>query len=289
MATAATAPVFVTPVTSTLGAIQGTVGASNVLTLKLPTGQTYYGIILECLATATPDTVAHIKNDIAKVRVLVSGEPVIDLSATELFDMELFEGGSNTAGYLYIPLSLKLVRDYAAAYLYALGTASGLTGAQLEVTMNSGTLTVTNINVFGLIDNVERPLGAHRRIISSRRAFGTTGYDEINDVMRPQTALLRQLHVTNATNLTKVKVSVSGNLIKSDVPIGVINKEAASAGFVPVSGYGHINFDLLRNGRQGLPLGAISNLGLSTNWSSSPTAYNTIQDYIEHYGAANLN
>ena len=197
------------PILKKLVGIVSGVGASQTAVLKVPPGATYTDLIIQCTIAGVGATRVQLETFLTSLRLTVSGVEKWTLTGKQLIAIiEFYETGLIAdTGILTIPFE-RLWMDTQLSQTSPNYGTQGESSMQLEITQSAGS-TIDLMTVYGRIDPVAEPLGAHiqmRRLTPNISSVGKFIYP---DLYKKPGDYLYALHfevpvVANLTNIAYI-------------------------------------------------------------------------------------
>ncbi len=270
--------------------------ASNVTaTVRIPTGGTHYGVILNVLQSGgSATTIANIKTSITNLILRHNGDQIMEGSSTFFLDLhkyyfDSYTGGSaNVNGVIPIPFAPYHFNNFEERRLFAVGTKDIQT---MTLDIVCGTLTnVGSIECYSEVDPEVRMRGQHIRIKKFPQSFATTGEQEIATLpLEGPTVGYKALHIELGTNpgvasYTTLKV---GNYAIHDQIKTAVNQVMSNFGRrTPQAAYTHIDLGRNNDISAFLPMVNVQDLRVIVNWTTTPTAFNIYAEQIHGLNVA---
>lgn len=255
------------------------IAASALLTCKIETTRNVHAIILDCDGGGVPLTEAQMKAELGAIEVRYNGVPIVELTATQLIDLQSYyldkTAAIALAGQLVIPFTrfnlpvAALNRQYALGMVSADGKAANLT---VKVKCGSTLTNLSGLRVHYEYDLMPtEPLGLHVRLLSHTRTFSSTGTLDIVDLPRAGRQGVLAYHLVDGTGtIQDFQVKHNNFDVLETTPYNVLNWRAHRAGRVPQSGYWHLDFALQNDFANGLPMGDnCHSLLVKPNWPTT--------------------
>ena len=224
-----------TPITNLQGAaFNAPPGNGVVATANLTPGITYRSITVALAVGTTPASRAVIAQQVAQVRLLVSGQEVMVTRGAEMVALNQYFSGAavDSDGCIDIQFARMWGRDDADVLEMALGT-SDQTSVQVEITYAGAGVTITSASVFWHSSPNPQPAGVVRML--RRDSFvGLTGAGEFikGDLQRDPTARLLAIGIVASAAdialITNVRFNID-NVGIINAPMRVLNLRAKSA------------------------------------------------------------
>lgn len=234
-------------------------------------------------AAGAPLTRAQLITDVASIRVLMSGTPIVDLTATQILDLYKYYLDSKVAlaaplGDLVIPFSRWSLPVWGLNRAFGLGmvrkNGMGYHNLAYEVTFTAGLATAASGQVHVEHDLYkEEPLGYHVRRLRTTRSFAGTGEQVIDDLPRTPFGVLAYHFDLTAGTLATITCIKDGDLVYDQTPYDTIVVKAKEAGRTAQAAMASIPFDLANdlNGYEELGQG-VREWNVKPNWSVAPGA-----------------
>jgi len=264
-----------------------TVAASGFASGVIPIKKTVQSIHFRFLSSGSVVlTRAQLITDIASVRILMSGTPIVDLTATQILNLYKYyldQNGELSAplGELVIPFNRWNLPVWGLNRAFGLGMirkSGGYHTLSYEISYTAGLTTAASCQVYVMHDvEKEEPLGFHVRAQRSTRSFAGTGEQAIEDLPTACVGVLGYHFDTSA--MASFSVVKDGDIVFDQVPCDTMNVAARAAGRTGVSAQSHIAFDLTNDVNGFEPLGRnIREWSVKPNWSSAPgTGYGIVR------------
>ncbi len=260
------------------------VGASGFGTGVINIKKTVQSIRFRALSGAgAPLTRAQLIADIASVRILMSGTPIVDLTATQILDLYKYYLDAKVAlaaplGELVIPFGRWDLPAWGLNRAFGLGmvrkNGGGYHTLQYEVTFTAGLATAATVEVHVEHDlYAEEPLGYHVRRLRTTRSFAGTGEQVIDDLPRTPHGVLAYHFDLTAGTLARMTIIKDGDLVYDQTPYDTITVKAKESGRTVQATMASIPFDLANdlNGYEELGSG-VREWMVKPNWSVAPGA-----------------
>lgn len=197
------------PILKKLVGIVSGVGANQTAVLKIPPGATYTDLIIQCTIAGVAATRAQLETFFTSMRFTVSGVEKWTLTGKQLIAIIEFYATNLIAdtGVLTIPFERLWMDTQLAQTAPEYGTL-GESSMQLEITQAGGS-TIDLLTVWGRIDPVAQPLGAHIRMLRLTPNIASVGKYIFPDLYKKPGDYLYALHfevpvVANLTNIAYV-------------------------------------------------------------------------------------
>lgn len=228
-------------------------------------------------------TRAQLITDVASVRILMSGTPIVDLTATQILDLYKYYRDSNVAlaaplGELVIPFGRWDLPVWGLNRAFGLGmvrkNGMGYHTLAYEVTFTAGLATAASCQVHVQHDLYkEEPLGYHVRRLRTTRSFAGTGEQVIDDLPRTPFGVLAYHFSAAVGTMTQITVIKDGDLVFDQTPIDTITVLAKEAGRTAQAAMFSVPFDLANdlNGYEELG-NAVREWNVKPSWSVAPGA-----------------
>lgn len=269
------------------GTFNGTVAANNTITINLPLGSTYIAIYARVLDGSGVETsVANMKSSLGNVKLTVDGEDITNATATELLDIDFYDTLASRAGMLPVYRTFTDARDVASMDKLSLGTRDNKTG-QIQIVLGGTLTSVSSVELWAIQTQVQRPQGAHIRLLKYPRSFSGTGEVQVSDLPRIPGSLLLDLHLNTATNVSYAAMRINGFVTHNNVPVSVMQRNADISGKVPQTGYYHFELATFQTAANGLPMDGVNDFAVTPNFTVSPTSFDVIMRSIYNFAAQN--
>lgn len=255
------------------------ISASATSTCNIETTRNIHSIMLDCRDAGVALTEAQIKADVDLVEIRYNGVLIVDLTATQLIDLQSYYldkiAAVTLAGQLVIPFTRMtlpvagLNRQYALGMISADGKPSNLT---VKVKYKA---TVTNLDELHVHYEYDlfppEVLGLHCRMLRHTKTFSATGTLDIVDLPRLGRKAVLAYHIVDGTGtISDVTVKHNNFDVFEATPMDLLNWRGHRGGRIPQSGYFHIDFATFNDFASGLPLGELcNNLLLRPNWPTT--------------------
>lgn len=254
--------------------------ASALITHKVGTTRNLHALYLRFHASGTDLTEAQIKNDIGQIIVRMNGTQLVNITATQLCDLQSYYRDKFSTGFiagaLRIPCSRQnlplagLNRSFAWGMVDADGKPNNLT---LEIACTAALATADTCEVYYEYDLFpQEEIGAHVRILSHNDTFASTGnYDIVNLPVKGRNAILAYHIVDGTGTITEVTVKQDEfDVFGEAIPICILKDRDQAGGCIPQTGYWHINFAVQNDLANGLPAGnAATGILVRPNWPAT--------------------
>ncbi len=260
------------------------VGASGFGSGIINIRKTVQALRFHCLSAAGAVlTRAQMITDIASIRILMSGTPIVDLTTTQILDLYKYYLDSNVAlaapqGDLVIPFGRWMLPVWGLNRAFGLGmirkNGQSYHTLSYEVTFTAGLVTLATMEIHVEHDIFkEEPLGYHVRRLRTTRSFAGTGEQVIDDLPRTPFGVLAYHFDLTAGTLLRMTVIKDGELIYDQTPYDTIQVKAKEAGRTAQAAMASIPFDLSNDLNGYEELGpAVREWSIKPNWSVAPGA-----------------
>jgi len=255
------------------------ISASAISTCNIETTRNIHSIMLDCRDGGVALTEAEMKADIDTVEVRYNGVLIVDLTATQLIDLQSYYldkiAAVTLAGQLVIPFTRMtlpvagLNRKYALGMVSPDGKAANLT---LKVKYQSTVTLLDELHVHYEYDMEPREvLGLHVRLLRHTRTFSSTGTLDITDLPKLGRKAVLAYHIVDGTGtVTAVTVKHNNFDVFENTPMNLLDWRGHRGGRIPQADYFHIDFAVQNDWANGLPLGELChNLLVQPNWAAT--------------------
>lgn len=261
---------------------------------KIETRKTIHGICFVASGSGTPLTRAQFLTDIGSVVIRAEGIVLREMTAQQILDLYKHYnddmGAFTVEGVLPILFADNVFDLAQVNNEYALGMLIGGKPVTLTYEINylsPASLTVDAIQVRAIVDDREREIGLHKRIIPHTRSFSSTGNQDITDLPKGDgTSSLLAYHIVLGSGVvSQITVKDGSSELYNQLPRPMLELMLNNSGRKVQSGYFHIPFNLDNDIRSKYPLGPSNAHWLvQPYWSTTPGGSYTILEEREHLG-----
>jgi len=253
--------------------------ASAISTCNIESTRNIHAIHLDCRDGGVALTETQMKADIDAIEVRYGGVLLVDLTATQLIDLQSYYldkiAAVTLAGQLVIPFTRMTLPVAGLNRTYALGmiTADGKPANLTLKVKYAGT--VTNLDELHVHYEYDlfppEVLGLHCRMLKHTRTFSSTGTLDITDLPKLGRQAVLAYHIDDSTGtITDVTVKHNNFDVFEATPMNLLDWRGHRGGRVPQADYFHIDFATQNDFANGLPLGEnCNNLLVRPNWAAT--------------------
>ena len=216
------------------GAFRQQPAASGTATATLSPGRTYAKILMLFTVAGVAASRAQIAAQLARIRVTVSGEEIMNGTGAELLAIQAYDSQTDSPalwpGFLSLDFMLGWLRSYADGEAGMLGTADQ--GAVEIETQWAAGATINGAALYAAMDPMPQPAGAVRRFVRVNPTVSALGAFDFPDLPKPRNGeSLNALHlfVPVVANLTRMAY-LADDVFVYDGPREVMNRIAVEAG-----------------------------------------------------------
>lgn len=260
------------------------IAAGKQITFNIPAYDCISQFFLNFINDDAQATVANIKSSIAKLRLILDGEVVLDCTPTELYDYYQSLGQevsrdaiSNGVLPLYIaPIAFKQpsAEDALAIGCDSFANGKPLTNIQLQVVCGQTITDITNVSAIterfamGTGNNITR---LYTKLISYAQNLSGTGDSTVDTLPRDiNEAYMSVIVSPEGGTITKGEAIVNGKNVIQKIDIATMNAACACRGFGVIAG--SFNYLFGDGGdKASLPMVGVNDFRLKTTFSVAPT------------------
>lgn len=234
-------------------------------------------------AAAAVMTEAEIENDVGNILIKVDGEPKIEMTAAQAFDILRYR----TSQYnVFTPSSVLMINVNGQGMFeriidrsaLAWGT-KGIRSISAEITI-SAVATLASIEPFMLVEpDPERSLGRHYCVRKLADYFAATGVQQVDKKLPfgQRDINMQAVHFhqgAGAGVFTDVTIKASSgrgvdNEIYPMMKLAQHNLILQIHKRTPQTGWFHVDFNLINDPLGGIPLGPLTNLRADITWATN--------------------
>ncbi len=276
---------FISPQVKKLGGMRG-IAAGAVTTAEIPAKGTHYEIYLYAkTAGGVALTRAQIIADIGDIILRVNGVQKLELSATQLLDIQKLYGDAEVAGNVdgVIPIFLypRQLPSWVEKSVFAYGMAD-VQSFTIDVKI-TGVAQLSTLELWVATTDEVRPMGQHLMWRRFPQNFPTTGLNEISSLLKDDpTMAYKALHVSfTAGAIQDASVKVDGVLIHDQIPpnLNQVINEASARKFQ--AAYYTFAFDKVNDLNGMLKMNNVKDFRQQINWiTAAPNNYNIIAEIV---------
>lgn len=276
------------PVLKRLGSIRG-IANGAVATAEIPARGTHYGIFLYARTSAgVALTAAQMKADIGDIIIRVNGEQKLELSATQLLELQKYYGDAEVAGNIsgVIPIFLypRNLATWIEKALFAYGMAN-VDSFTIDIKLASSLAQLSTLDLWTYSTDEVRNLGQHIVFRRFPQNFAATGLQEISTLVKEgDDVAYKSLHIEipGSSVIDYVTLKVDGNLVHDQVPVGLNNVLGEDGKRKEQSGYYTIALDKINDLSGMLSMQDVKDFRQQINWlTAAPNNFNIIAEMIK--------
>jgi len=273
-----------------------TVAGAGLQTVDFNTGGVIHAFGFDFRkAAAAVMTEAEIEADVGNILIKVDGEPKVEMTAGQAFDILRYR----TSQYnVFTPSSVLMIYVNGLGMFeriidrsaYAWGT-KGVRSISAEITV-AAVATLASIEPFMLLEpDPDRTMGRHYCVRQLADYFAATGVQQVDKKLpfgQPDINM-QAVHIhqgAGAGVFTDVTVKASSgrgvdNEIYPAFKLAQHNAILHDHKRTPQTGWYHVDFNLINDPLGGIPLGPLTNLRMDITWATNaPLAYTILCEEV---------
>lgn len=264
--------------------------ANATAQVRIPPSGIHFGLFLDIRdVNGNAVSIANIIGAITNLVLRYDGQEIMNATPQFFFDKQKYyldgdtNGAANVAGILPIFFAPESLRNYRQKLALAVGT-DGMGSITLDIVFGTSVNGINTIAVYSELYPDKAPLTQYIKIKKFPRTFTQTGIFTISDLPLENASVgTRVFHVNNGTNAGNSDYGIVkiGNFNVWDTLYQNLVKVLANlTGRTPQANYYHFDFGRNNDLTSFLPMGGVTDLQLTNDWTVAPNNFLVYSEQI---------